>query len=100
MDQLKNILGPALMAGKKNQRDGLLSSDNYFFLKSKMSLSFKNMAHYQRSQYFQILQQGYVKTKCHSPLEHQAFSFYGLYLNLYKSIILKEPCNLSSINQC
>lgn len=70
------------MAGKKNQHDGLLSSDNYFFLKSKMSLSFKNVAHYQRGQNFQILQQSYIKTKCHSPLKYQALFLWSIFKSI------------------
>lgn len=75
----------------KNQHTGLLSSDNYLlFLPSKMSLSFRNVDHYQKGSMVVSMCTGYIKTKCHSPLKKQAFNFYDIYLNLHKSMILKS----------
>lgn len=84
MNQLKNIL-ESCFGYMKNQYDGL-SSDNYLFLlKSKMSLSFKNVEGliFPKSS----VRLGYIKTKCHNPLKKQAFNFYGVCLNLHRSMI-------------
>lgn len=48
MDQLKNVLGPALIAWKKVSMMVSFPQMIIFSLKSNMSLTLKNVAHYQR----------------------------------------------------
>lgn len=85
----------------KNQHDSLLSSDNCFFSKVKWAV-LQECGPLSKGLIFPnpSVRLGYMKTKCHSPLKHQAFNFYVIYLILHKSMIEKEPYNLISVNQC
>ena len=84
MDQLKKYFR-ICFDYMKNQHDGLSSDNSLFLLKSKTSLSFKNVEGliFPKSS----VRLGYIKTKCHNTLEKQAFNFYGVCLTLHRSMI-------------